>query len=321
MTKQKALKRRIRVRMQRTGERYTQARAALLAKDDEPGPATGLVRAVVLKVQTRSARVRFFGEPEEVTLRTSSAWSLVPGHVVEVHLAKRWAFRGHAYASGVVARTFIDVAVLDLQPLPLAPIGEMDLRAIHEPFDGEDPYAPVWLAHTRRPRPAFEFHDIAWSGRRAFEAGDPEACPVDDAIAMKEMGDHASARALLMEELHEDLRYLDAHVHLGNMDFDHWPHRALAHYEVAVHIGGLSLPDDAALLLPGDCITNRPYHRALHGYGLTLWRLERRQEASATFDRLLFLDPSDGIGARFARLALAEGLAWEQWRDGWTTSA
>lgn len=313
MTTQKTLKKRICARMEQTGERYTQARDALLAGDVGEEATIARARAVVLKVNQRSARVRIIGEDGEVTLRTSMVWHLVPGHVVDLALTKRWTFHGDAYASGTVEKSAIDVGVLGIEPLPLERFGEMDLRAIHEPFEESDRYAPLWLEHSRAPRPAYEFHDIAWSGKRAFEAGDVEDCPVDDAMDMKEMGDLDGARALLMEELHDDLRYLDAHVHLGNIEFDLSPEKALAHYEMAIRIGALSLPTDEDLLLPWGCISNRPYHRALSGYGQTLWSLGRREDAEAVFERMLALNPPDNLGIRELLFAVRDGVPWEEW--------
>lgn len=39
----------------------------------------------------------------------------------------------------------------------------------------------------------------------------------------------------------DDLRCLDAHAHLGNLAFDHWPQEALRHYAVGLRIGELSV--------------------------------------------------------------------------------
>ncbi|MEQ9079584.1 MAG: tetratricopeptide repeat protein [Sandaracinaceae bacterium] len=130
---------------------------------------------------------------------------------------------------------------------------------------------------------------------------------------MKEMGDIDGARALLMEELHDDLRYLDAHAHLGNIEFDLFPEKALAHYELAIRIGAMSLPADEDLLLPWGCITNRPYHRALSGYGQALWKLGQEEEAEAVFERMLALNPPDNLGIQELLFAVRDRVAWEEW--------
>ncbi|HJK89938.1 MAG TPA: hypothetical protein RMH85_16920 [Polyangiaceae bacterium LLY-WYZ-15_(1-7)] len=130
--------------MKQTGERYTQARDALLTGDNAGAPASVVARAVMLKVNQRSARI--VSENGEVTFRASMIWHLVPGRVVDVNTTKRWTHWGDAYASGTVEKSFIDVGVLGLEPLLLEPLGETDLREVHEPLEG-DRYAPLWLAH------------------------------------------------------------------------------------------------------------------------------------------------------------------------------
>lgn len=76
----------------------------------------------------------------------------------------------------------------------------------------------------------------------------------------------------------------------------------------------MSLPADEALLLLWGHINNRPYHRALSGYGQTLWKLEREDEAAAVFERMLALNPPDNLGIRFLLFALRDGTTWEQWQ-------
>jgi hypothetical protein len=49
--------------------------------------------------------------------------------------------------------------------------------------------------------------------------------------ALVEAGDRLGAWELLMEALCIDLRCLDADAHLGNLEFEHSPQRAMLHYE------------------------------------------------------------------------------------------
>lgn len=79
---------------------------------------------------------------------------------------------------------------------------------------------------------------------------DWESDPIIDAAELNESGDHAAARALLMKQLEQDLRCLDAHAHLGNWLMDHWPDDALRHYEAGMRIGELSLPPGFDGVLP-----------------------------------------------------------------------
>jgi hypothetical protein len=58
-------------------------------------------------------------------------------------------------------------------------------------------------------------------------------------------GDYIGARELLMEVLGTDLRCLDGHAHLGNIEFEHSPEIAIVHYEIGIRIGELSFPPEA----------------------------------------------------------------------------
>ena len=59
-------------------------------------------------------------------------------------------------------------------------------------------------------------------------------------------------------------------------------------------------------------LDSRPYMRALHGKGLALWRLGRRDEAAAVFRQQLELNPNDNQGVRFMLPDLEAGLSWEE---------
>ncbi len=87
MTQQKSLKRRVRTRMAKTGERYTAARRQVLAKDTAPiepatvEPAAAAPRSVVPEPVADAPVVRLTPVPEErntdttITLRTGRPWS------------------------------------------------------------------------------------------------------------------------------------------------------------------------------------------------------------------------------------------------------
>jgi hypothetical protein len=113
-----------------------------------------------------------------------------------------------------------------------------------------------------------------------------------------------------MDLCEADLRCLDAHAHLGNLMFDHFPKDAMRHYAVGMSIGELSLAKGFDGLLPWGYIDNRPFLRCMHGYGLCLWRLGRPDEAGRIFDRILWLNPSDNQGARFLVQEIRAGFAW-----------
>ena len=114
-----------------------------------------------------------------------------------------------------------------------------------------------------------------------------------------------------MGVLHRDLRCIDAHGHLGNLEFDRNPAGALLHYEVGIAIGELSLPRGFDGFLPWNRLYNRPFLRCLHGYALCLWRLGRAREAQLVFERILSLNPNDNQGVRVCWNDLREGRTWE----------
>ena len=315
MTRQKTLKATVRARMAATGETYTKARASILQTDGSETDAT-LLNATVRKVNQRSARIQFTGEDGEVTFRSADVWRLVPGHSIVAQVQKRWTHRGHGYASGRVESERIDVAALGLEPLPMDELGAIDLASCHDPCEPSDRYAALWQTLSSDPRPAVEFSAIAWQGRVAAESGDIQDCPITDAVELRDMGHADDARQLLMELLHDDLRCIDAHAHLGNWEFDRNVKLALQHYEVGIRIGALSLPaDEPDLLVPWSAVFNRPYLRCLHGYGLCLWQLDRLAEAEAVFERMLRLNPVDQLGARMCLFDVQDGKSWADCAD------
>jgi hypothetical protein len=321
MTAHRDLKKLIRDRKAKTGESYTAARAhvmrqraALLGLPDEvpsaePGP---LVDAVVLKVNQQSARVRILGEEGQVTFRSREVWQVVPGHVVTLTIERRWTWKGDAYASGRIENPRIDIALLGLEPLPLEG-GELeDLRSAHEPYGRHDPYAPLWWKLTAKPRACFEMDPIAWGALPGLDDGEN---PTRDAAELAEAGDREGARELLMEALRTDLRCIDAHAHLGNLEFERSPKRAIVHYEIGVRIGELSLPPGFDGVLTWGRIYNRPFLRCLHGCGLCLWRLGHFARAQQVFERILSLDPNDNRGVRFCWEDVRMRRTWEKMQE------
>lgn len=277
--------------------------------DDRSRKGITRVDAVVLKVDRQSARVRILGEDGQVTFRSGDVWDVVPGHLVTLATERRWTWRGDAYASGRMEDPRIEVAKLGPEPLPLEG-GELeDVASYSEPYVAPDPYAPLWRRLTTKPRPSFEFDGIAWGALPGLDLDENPTC---DAAELIEAGDRVGARELLMDALCADLRCIDAHAHLGNLEFDGWPERAMAHYEVGIRIGELSLPAGFDGLLDWGRIYNRPFLRCLHGYGLCLWRLGRLAEAEHVFERILSLNPNDNQGVRFCWEDVRHGRSWEE---------
>jgi tetratricopeptide (TPR) repeat protein len=334
MTTKKDFKSIVRDRQRKTGESYTAAlahvkreRARLSGVPEEPAAATAAatepaaaiaaptrIEAAVLKIGHNStARIRVLGEQDHITLRSGDVWRVAPGQIITVKVEKRWTFRGDAYASGNIDSAIIDITRLGLEPLPLNG-GELeDLREHYENVRAPDPYAPIWLANTAKPRASYRMHPITWC---AFPDDEPdEDGPTDQAVDLARAGDVPGAQDVLMNILVRDLRCLDAHAHLGNLEFDRNPKQALVHCEIGKLIGESFLPDGFDGVLLWGSIYNRPYLRCLYNYGLCSWRLDRLDEAGAVFERILALNPNDNQGARFCLFDVRAGLSWEEMHD------
>ncbi len=168
-----------------------------------------------------------------------------------------------------------------------------------------------------------DFEEIIEAGARpecemeqVLPGSDPRD-PEDGIILSVELaraGHRREARDVLREMLTQDRRCIDAHVHLGNLVFDRNPADALVHYQTGTAIGELALRGRYPGLLPWGLVDNRPFLRSLHGMGLCLWRLGRRQEAESVFHTMLWLNPADAQGARFNLGQVRAGSAWERYR-------
>ena len=268
---------------------------------------------IVLACKSNALRCQVPGTTRELTLRTAVR-DEVPGDIVTVVPTREWTHRRHAYLAGAVTSVRRDVETLGLTPLALREAGEWDPA---EEYSGEadeplDEWEKTIIAHGKRR--SFEMEQV-------IPGADPEdfdSDPIIEAAERKDAGDYAGARAILMNLLAEDLRCLDAHAHLGNIDFDYRPAQALRHYETGTAIGELSLGATFRDVLPWGLIDNRPYLRCLHGNGLCLWRLGKMQEAAAVFHKMLWLNPSDHQGARFNLAAVEAGKTWDEMETvGW----
>lgn len=263
---------------------------------------------VVFAIKERAARCRLPGTEQILTLRATSLHRLVPGQIATVQPSKHWRHKGHPYLSGDIVSVRIDASGLCIPPLALNRFGDWD-PAEHYWGEEGDPLDP-WTEPIieRGPRPLFEMEQIV----PGSNPGDFDSDPILRASELRAVGDHVGARSALQALLEADLRCLDAHAHLGNLEFPDNPHWALAHYEVGVRIGGVALGKDFEGVLAWGLLDNRPFLRCLHGYGLCLWRLERWEAALEVFERMLWMNPSDNQGVRFL---LPHVRAGETWRD------
>lgn len=267
------------------------------------------VELIVLGVKKQEmARCRRLGTDKEITLRSVGVWDVVPGEIATVMPKKHWSFAGHPYLSGDVTATRLDLAALDLTPLKLKDEGMWDPK--EEYWGEEDEPLDDWEKEiiARGPRPKYEMEQVVPSRPVDY---DIDTDPIGQAVDLKEAGDYVESSQVLNRLLIADLRCLDAHAHLGNLEFDHRPKVAIRYYDIGRQVGELSLGSDFSGVLPWGLLDNRPYLRCLHGYGLCLWRLKRFDEAAAIFTRMLWMNPSDNQGARFN---LKEASAATEWQ-------
>ena len=264
------------------------------------------VELIAVVVKGNAVSCRMVGKERVLTLRPAGLWDVVPGERIVVTPRKQWRYGGHPYLSGEIKAWRLDIPALGLTPLKFKEMGMWDPKDHYwgEPDEPIEEWAkPI---RSRGPRPEYEMEQVL----PGENPDDPDTDPILEAAEQREAGDSLGAHRKLMTLLAEDLRCLDAHAHLGNFVFDHFPEKAIRHSEVGVRIGDLSLGEGFNGVLHWGHIDNRPFLRCVHGYGLCLWRLGRLQEAEEVFTRMLWLNPSDNQGVRFLLSEIREGKVW-----------
>lgn len=251
------------------------------------------VELIVLACKSNALRCRLLGAAREVTLRTAVR-DEIPGAIITVTPKKEWTHARHPYISGDVSAVRFDASVLGLVPLALHDEGQW------EPA-GDGRGEPLMM---------FQMEPLILSEHLDGLVSDPIA----EARELQASGDHASAQELLTKVVAQDLRSLEAHASLGDLEFKHWPTLALRHYELGVAIGSLTIGDDFDGVLPWELLGNRPFLRCVHGMGLSLWRLGKHGPAAEVLRRLVRLDPADHFGVGVNIAAIEEGAAWPRTR-------
>lgn len=268
------------------------------------------VELIVLACKSNALRCRMLGTAREITLRTAVR-DEVPGEIITVMPTKRWTHARHAYLSGNILSSREDVEALGLVPLALHNQGVWDPATQYWGEENEpiEDWAKPIIAHGKRAM--FEMDQV-------IPGADPEdfdSDPIIEASELNAAGDFSGARELLMNTLGQDLRCLDAHAHLGNMEFDRRPAQALRHYEMGMNIGVFSIGKKFHDVLSWGLIDNRPFLRCMNGVGLCWWRLGKTSEAAAVFRNMLWLNPGDNQGARFNLAEVEAGKAWKEEAD------
>jgi hypothetical protein len=270
------------------------------------------VELIVLSVKQKAARCRLRGSAHTVTLRAGGLWDVVPGEIAVVRPRKQWTYARNPYLSGEIESTRLDVQALGVAPLKVEERGTWDPADHYWGEEGEpiEDWAKPIIAWGSRPE--FEMEQML----PGADPDDPFCDPIIESNDRKDAGDIEGANKILMDLCQADLRCLDAHAHLGNIAFDHWPEIAIRHYEVGFRIGELSFGESFDGLLPWGWIDNRPFLRCMNGFGLCQWRLSRFEEAENIFKRMLWLNPSDNQGVRFLIEDVRAGAAWQSSSTG-----
>lgn len=249
---------------------------------------------VVLTTDTGSAYCKLLGTDRVVTVRSSAIWDAAPGEIITIIPKKIWTYAGHPYLSGDFIRARLNIEELKLIPLSVNETGEWDPAEYYQ--DDEEQSSVLRDSILKRGKvPEYEIEQII----PGEDPADPDSDPILLASEMNSSGDHKGAWKSLMDICKTDLRCLDAHAHLGNINYDNRPKRAMRHYAVGTAIGDLFLGDGFSGILPWYNIDNRPFLRCLHGFGLCQWRIGKYEDAYKTLERLLLLNPMDNQGVRF----------------------
>ena len=241
----------------------------------------------------------------------------VAGEWFDLTVERAWRFGGTDYLAGTVERTWLDLGAVELPPLRLGHQVPWTLEAWLQQHDLElGDLAPAYDEVIASPhRREVEMEQVL---PEPFTPLELEEDPIVEAAAWREAGDSARCEKLLSEMLRQDLRCVDAHAHLGNLFMQgYWGFpdaaRAQRHYRVGVEIAEKALAPDGQDVTPKGFLDNRPYLRALHGFGLATWALGDAAEAEQSFAQLLWRDPADGAGARFLIQAVRDGIDYEDY--------
>lgn len=238
---------------------------------------------------------------ETLRVSCSAARDLVPGDCMRFYVRKTWKRGRTTFVSGEYDEPVVDVAAFGVPPLLVTQAGDWD--PCEQAWEPEG-----WASITQLGRRARFRMQVVLPRVRAGEA--PDADPISAASRALQSGEAKRAQEILLSLVEKDLRCLDAHAQLGNLSFDKKPKKALRHYAVGVELGEHALGADFSGVLLWNDTENRPFLRCLYGYGLCMWRLDRRRDALQILDRMLWLNPPDEQGARYLRDAVTRGHYW-----------
>ena len=255
------------------------------------------------------ARVPLDGE--HVVVRTGiSKVRPVEGEFFSVEVEKSGIFGSTRYVKGKITAAYFDLERLELEPLGLEDWGNADSHP--DSFD----HLPEEISRQVQQQAAAQVFEMEVVMPELDENPDPFSDPTFDAAELIRDGYLDDAAELLGRLLTKDLRCIDAHSHLGLIEFEAGRYgdfdMATRNYRIGVAIGDQALGPDFAGRLPWGVLGNRPYLRCLHGLGLCLWRTGDFEGALSAFRRLMLFNPNDNQGARIVWDDVVAGKAWAE---------
>jgi len=270
---------------------------------------------VIAMEDAERSLVRRLDTGAEIWFVTLEGPELVLGRRVRLHADERARDPGDEEETwiGETLASTVDPTLWNRPPLALRPRGTWDPKTDLVREDDDAPLTPDEQALVDAgPRPAFEMEAVLPGGSHE----NPYEGPYYEALDRLDAGEWEAGEDQLWRLVERDPRCILANNELGRLQFDQddspeGAAQALPVYEVSVAAGEQALPPGFDGVLSWGELDNRPFLRALHVYGLCLWRLERFDEALAVFRRMLRLNPDDNQGIRF----LVESVeAREQWK-------
>lgn len=123
---------------------------------------------------------------------------------------------------------------------------------------------------------------------------------------------HKQAVRCFKKALEIDDEYIDAYNGLGSVYFLKNSRISKEYFQKAYELTKNFFKEKWPEEINWGILENRQYLRAMHGYGLLLWREKKDKEAMDIFKLILKLNKNDNQGARYLVASLYEGISWNK---------
>jgi len=255
------------------------------------------IKAIFMRRQSNNFIIKDIESKKEYVFEHNPNNSWVEGELLTISVeGTRKSGKHKIFLQGTVIDSAIDIKALNITPLKLHDLGEWD------PLEHYGEEAKKWFPeYLDKTYHCYEMEAIDY-----YYDEMPDFDPCIYAMDLFYAGKENKAKRELGAFLCKDWRYLDGHNHLGLMEERVGRYEKMRkHYELAVKIGSLTINKNLKrIILPWSIIENRPFLRALHGYGLALAHLGLKDEALGIFEWCYEICPMDNLGVRF----LIDGL-------------